>query len=117
MEKPFGRMNCEFQKKGRIDPAIVMPTGGSLYPTSRDLRFTQDQDYAEEWAEPAWMPDGTRCLRIYLFTAEEVNHKDAADYPWDDRHIARILLVDNPDRCLLCGSYGDQCICEKEADR
>jgi hypothetical protein len=81
-----------------IDPSAVEATGNAE-PTSRVLNGSRDHGYAEEWSEPAVMPDGRKCSRIYLFTESEIVNDDgepleAENYPWDDGHVARILLAD-----------------------
>lgn len=77
-----------------IDPALVFATGNAE-PTGRVLDGSEDHGYAEEWAEPAVLPDGRECSRMYLFAADEIVSDDgepleAEDYPWDDAHVARI---------------------------
>lgn len=81
-----------------IDPSLVEATGNAE-PTSRLLDGSQDHGFAEEWAESAVMPDGRKCSRIYLFESSEIVNDDgepleAENYPWDDAHVARILLAD-----------------------
>lgn len=77
-----------------IDAAKVESTGNAE-PTSRVLNGSEDSGYAEEWQEPAVMPDGRKCLRSYLFTAEETTDLEAENYPWDDDHVKRIILIDD----------------------
>jgi hypothetical protein len=81
-----------------IDPALVEPTGNAE-PTSRVLDGSSDHGYAEEWQEPAVLPDGRECYRMYLFDDEDITGENgerllAEDYPWDDEHVRRVLLVD-----------------------
>ena len=81
-----------------IDPSLVVATD-SAQPTSRVLDGSSDHGYAQEWLEPAVMPDGTQCKRVYLFDDDDITDDDgepleAEDYPWDDNHVARILLND-----------------------
>jgi hypothetical protein len=90
----YGYGNSYTDAEGMIDPETVEPAGKNAYPTSRLLDGSQDHGYAQEWAEPATMPDGRPCLRIYLFDDDEVDHEDAVDYPWDDEHVKRIELLD-----------------------
>jgi hypothetical protein len=75
----------------RVDPSLVTSTGNAE-PTSRVLEGSGDHGYAQEWAEPAQLPDGRKCLRMYLFTEDEIAD-EPEDYPWDDEHVARIKLV------------------------
>jgi len=77
----------------QIDPALVEATGHAE-PTSRVLDGSEDHGYAEEWQEPAVMPDGRPCLRMYLFDDDEVCEEEAENYPWDDDHVKRIVLLD-----------------------
>ena len=81
-----------------IDPSRVTPTGNAE-PTSRLLDGSEDHRYAEEWAEPATLPSGEKCYRMYLFRADEITSDDGEpmdpeDYPWDDDHVMRIKLLD-----------------------
>ena len=53
----------------------------------------------EEWAEPAMLPDGRRCLRIYEFSEEDITDDNGARlepdaYPWDESHVRHIKLVE-----------------------
>lgn len=82
-----------------IDPSVVEATGENAEPTSRVLDGSSDHGYAEEWQEPATLPDGRKCYRMYLFDESAIVDDDgepmeAEDYPWDDEHVARILLAD-----------------------
>ncbi|MDD5060685.1 MAG: hypothetical protein PHN44_00170 [Candidatus Marinimicrobia bacterium] len=81
-----------------IDPSTVIATDQAV-PTGRLLDGSSDHGYVEEWQEPAILPDGRQCYRMYLFddddiTDEEGNHLDADCYPWDNDHVRRILLAD-----------------------
>ena len=84
----------------RIDPRLVRPVGhAELTARLLDLGDAQGHGYAEEWAEPAILPDGRPCARIYLFFREAIRDVggaplEAEDYPWDEDHIHRIKLVD-----------------------
>jgi hypothetical protein len=92
-----GYYNYSAENDDKIDPSMVIPSGNAE-PTSRVLGGSTDHGFAEEWAEPATMPNGDRCHRMYLFdlsdiTDDEGEPLDAEDYPWDDAHVARIKLV------------------------
>lgn len=67
-------------------------------PTGRVLDGSDDHGYAEEWAESGFVSiDGEKrsAARIYLFTAEEIAEiEEPENYPWDEKHVARILLKD-----------------------
>jgi len=68
----------------------------SAEPTSRVLNGSSDHGYAEEWAENGYiMLDGEKrpASRIYLFDESEISD-DPENYPWDEKHAARILLGD-----------------------
>lgn len=84
--------NSDDRAESHIDPSLVAPTGNAE-PTGRVLDGSADHGFAEEWAEPAVLPDGRKCRRVYLFDAAET-FSDAEQYPWDNAHVARILLAD-----------------------
>ena len=76
----------------------AVPTGNAE-PTSRVLNGSSDHGAAEEWLEPAVLPDGRKCYRVYLFdesdiTDDEGNPLDAENYPWSDEQVKRIKLAD-----------------------
>jgi hypothetical protein len=82
-----------------IDPALVQATG-SAYPTGRRLDGSSDQGFDHEWAEPARLPDGRRCSKMYFFTNAELLDDEGAplevaNFPWDDTHVRRIKLTDD----------------------
>lgn len=87
--------NHSDKKNELIDPELVVATDSAV-PTGRVLDGSEDHGYTEEWAEPAVLPDGRVCSRMYLFSADEIVNDgeplEAEDYPWDDAHVARILL-------------------------
>ena len=85
------------QAQGTISANMVNPTDQAV-PTGRLLDGSCDHGYVEEWQEPAILPDGRECYRIYLFAAEDIYTDDgypidADEYPWDDDHVARIILI------------------------
>jgi len=79
----------------RVDPSEVVATSNAE-PSGRLLNGSEDGGYACEWQEPATMPDGRPCLRMYLFTDGEYDEAgdEADELPWDDDHIVRIILID-----------------------
>lgn len=82
-----------------IDASLVKATDNA-FTTSRVLDGSNDHGFAEEWLEPATLPDGRSCYRVYLFDDEDITDDngepiDAEHYPWDDDHVARIKLVDD----------------------
>jgi len=96
-----GYDNTSDPKNEKIDPSLLKNTGENAELTGRLLDGSEDHGFAEEWKEPAILPDGRNCYRVYLFTAEEVseaNDEDnyanpgAENYPWDDAHVRRIVL-------------------------
>ena len=97
---PVGFNNSDSGAKERVNPARVKPTGKSAVPTSRLLDGSDDHGYAQEWQEEAKMPDGRKCMRMYLFTQADMadsdgnEYEDAENLPWDDEHVARIILLD-----------------------
>lgn len=69
---------------------------GDAVPTSRVLDGSSDDGFDEEWAEPGYVViDGEKrqASRMYLFDASETGD-DASEYPWDEKHVARIILGD-----------------------
>lgn len=95
----IGYRNTSSPSNESIDPSLVNATGGNAVPTSRVLDGGEDHGYAEEWQEPAVLPDGRECYRMYLFDSSEIVNDngeplEAENYPWDDDHVARILLAD-----------------------
>jgi hypothetical protein len=93
-----GYDNATIVDSERIDPSLVKATDNAR-PTGRLLDRSEDYGYAEEWQEPATMPDGRQCLRMYLFDKDEITDDngeplEAEDYPWDDDHVQRIILLD-----------------------
>ena len=69
---------------------------GDAVPTSRVLDGSSDHGFDEEWAEPGYVViDGEKrqASRMYLFDASETGD-DASEYPWDEKHVARIILRD-----------------------
>lgn len=81
-----------------IDPSAAKPTD-QAYPTSRLLDGSTDHGYAEEWAEPAMLPDGRKCLIMYLFDDDDITWDDgepreAEDYPWNNEHVSWIKLIE-----------------------
>ena len=82
-----------------VDLSLVTSTGEAAEPTSRQLDGSEDNGYTEEWREPAVMPDGTSCYKMYLFSEDDITYEDgeprlAEDYPWDDEHVRRVVLAD-----------------------
>lgn len=67
-------------------------------PTSRVLDGSDDHGYDYEWAEPGYVTiegEKREAACMYLFTAEELEEiEDPENYPWDEKHVGRILLKD-----------------------
>jgi hypothetical protein len=99
MKVQVGYSNSTIAGSEQIDPSLVNATGNAE-PTGRLLDGSEDHGYAEEWQEPAVMPDGRRCSRMYLFEDDEIVDADGEpllpeDYPWDDEHVSRIILIED----------------------
>jgi hypothetical protein len=91
-----GHYNFPEKDTEQIDPSLVNATG-QPQPTARVLDGSDDHGFAEEWQEPAVMPDGRKCYRIYLFNEDEIKDDDgelleADEYPFDHEHVQRIVL-------------------------
>jgi hypothetical protein len=83
----------------QIDPSLVAATE-QAQPTARILDGSDDNGFAEEWQEPAVMPDGRKCYRVYLFNKDEITDEDgelleADQYPFDHEHVRRIVLIED----------------------
>lgn len=90
--------------------ADLIDAGQAIATDKAYLRGTQLDDdqiadpeqigsFEEEWAEPAILPDGRKCLKIYVFsrddkTNDEGNSVSSEDYPWDDAHVRWIKLIE-----------------------
>ena len=79
-----------------VDIATVITTD-QAEATNRVL-----EDYiAAEYQEPAVMPDGRKCLKIYQFDADDVKDAQADDndaweeyLPWDNEHVDHVVIYD-----------------------
>jgi hypothetical protein len=87
---PVGYDNTDRKGGERINPNRVKATGQAV-PTGRLLDGSSDYGYAEEWQEPATMPDGRKCRITYLFDDGDICD-DVDNYPFDADHVARIVL-------------------------
>lgn len=84
---------------------------GLAIPTDKPYFYTLQQDedevanpeslapVEERWAEPARLPDGRKCLRIYVFNEDDMTDDNGErlvpeNYPWDEIHIRRIKLIE-----------------------
>jgi len=89
--------NTERETDEIIDSEMAEPIDVAE-PTSRVLDGSSDHGYAQEWAEPAILPDGRKCSRIYLFDEDDIVDEngdyieDSENLPWDEEHVARIVL-------------------------
>jgi len=98
MKVRCGYSNSSSPSDEMVDIAMIESTGENAEPTSRLLDGSEDHGYAEEWQEPAAMPNGDRCLKMYLFASDEITNEDGEplqpeDYPWDDEHVRRVVIV------------------------
>lgn len=80
-----------------IDPDEVKPTG-EAYPTGRLLDGSSDHGWDQEYFEPATLPDGRTCTRVYLFDDSDTQDDEGQPlqeefYPWETR-LARIELAE-----------------------
>ena len=64
-------------------------------------RVFEESYIAAEYQEPAVMPDGRKCLKIYQFDEDEVKDAQADDndaweesLPWDDEHVDHVVIYD-----------------------
>lgn len=69
----------------------------NAYPTSRLLDGGEDHGYAEEWHEPARLPDGRRGVIVYLFDDDDIvwddgSPRNAEDYPWNEDRVKCFVL-------------------------
>jgi hypothetical protein len=90
-----------YNTEGSNDPLVnldTVVTTDHAYPTGRLLDGSTDHGYSEEWAEPARLSDGRKCLKMYLFDHDDIvvegEQLEAENYPWDNEHVKRVKLVD-----------------------
>jgi len=72
---------------------------GNAEPTSRLLEGSSNHGYAEEWQQESKLPNGSKCLIMYLFDTEGITDidgepKDPENYPWDSEHVSYVRLLD-----------------------
>ena len=79
-----------------VDVATIR-TIGQATATNRIL----DPYVAAEYQEPAIMPDGRKCLKVYQFEERELrdaqaNGNDAWEeaLPWDEGHVDHVVIYD-----------------------
>ena len=90
-------VNVINSNKGETIDITTVETTGQAEPTNRVL----EHYIAAEYQEPAVMPDGRKCLKIYQFDMYEVEDAQADDndaweesLPWDDGHVAHVVIYD-----------------------
>jgi hypothetical protein len=83
--------------KGETVDISTVKTTGQAVPTNIVL----EPDIVMEFEEPAVMPDGRKCLKIYQFDENEVKDAQAdgndtwdEDLPWNDGHVAHVVIYD-----------------------
>ena len=83
-------------KSETVDIATVITTD-QAEPTNRVL----ESYIAAEYQEPAVMPDGRKCLKIYQFDEDALKEAQANDndaweesLPWDDEHVNHVVIYD-----------------------
>ena len=75
----------------------TVKTTGQAEATNRIL----EHYIAAEYQEPAIMPDGRKCLKIYQFDEGELRDAQAdgndaweESLPWDDEHVDHVVIYD-----------------------
>ena len=83
--------------KGETVDIATVTTTGQAEPTNRVLEYY----VAAEYQEPAVMPDGRACAKIYQYDEDVVKDAQADDndaweesLPWDDEHVAHVVIYD-----------------------
>lgn len=82
-----------------VNACDAVPTGNA-FATSRVLDGSSDHGAFQEWLEPAVLPNGRKCHRVYLFDESDLQDddgewlEDASNFPWGDKNVARIKLAD-----------------------
>ena len=91
------RVNVLNGNKGETVIAAEVSPAGQAEPTNRVL----EHYIAAEYQEPAVMPDGRKCLKIYQFDRSEVKDAQADDndtweeaLPWNEEHVDHVVIYD-----------------------
>ena len=91
------RVNVLNGNKGETVIATEVRPAGQAEPTNRVL----EHYIAAEYQEPAVMPDGRKCLKIYQFDMYEVEDAQAdgndtweEDLPWNEEHVDHVVIYD-----------------------
>ena len=91
------RVNVLNGNKGETVIAAEVSPAGQAEPTNRVL----EHYIAAEYQEPAVMPDGRKCLKIYQFDMSEVKDAQAddndtweEDLPWNEEHVDHVIIYD-----------------------
>lgn len=90
-------VNVINSNKGETIDITTVTTTDQAEATNRVL----EHYIAAEYQEPAVMPDGRKCLKIYQFDMYEVEDAQADDndaweesLPWDDEHVNHVVIYD-----------------------
>ena len=90
-------VNVINSNKGETIDITTVTTTDQAEATNRVL----EHYIAAEYQEPAVMPDGRKCLKIYQFDEDEVKDAQADDndaweesLPWDDEHVNHVVIYD-----------------------
>ena len=90
-------VNVINSNKGETIDITTVTTTDQAEATNRVL----EHYIAAEYQEPAVMPDGRKCLKIYQFDMYEVEDAQAddndaweEDLPWDDEHVNHVVIYD-----------------------
>jgi len=83
--------------KGETADITTVKTTGQAEPTNRVL----EPYIAAEYQEPAVMPDGRKCLKIYQFDEDALREAQGNDndtweesLPWNDEHVDHVVIYD-----------------------
>ena len=92
-----------------IDPDMVISTGVPAEAAGISL---EGRYYSNTWLEPAYLPDGQKCLKVYRFKDSEIYGQAIAEYPWDKDHVEIIFPIGEIQPLGEIGSddYGKSCI-------
>ena len=91
------KVNVLNGNKGETVIAAEVSPAGQAEPTNRVL----EHYISAEYQEPAVMPDGRKCLKIYQFDEDALREAQANDndaweesLPWDDEHVDHVVIYD-----------------------
>jgi tRNA A37 threonylcarbamoyladenosine biosynthesis protein TsaE len=92
------RVNVINGNKGETVDITTVITAGQAELTNA---IVEPYNIVIEYQEPAVMPDGRKCLKIYHFDEYEIKDAQAddndtweEDLPWNDAHVAHVVIYD-----------------------